>query len=721
MERRARTGWAIVAALVAATASARLAAAEPVRISVVDERDAPVPLADVALSGDGVEAAMLTDKDGIAFLELPDSTEGPLRVEISAAGKQPRSLTLDEIAAAGSRVVLTDDEVANSGIDILVQGRRISSAYTPQSIGKLQILTDPLARADALLAVANLPGSTNADSSADIQLRGSAVALSRAYFNDIPLYEVVRGSSVDRATPGFSVFNSSVIQEVETYPTNPPLFLANASGGAVRILPDDASSGSSTFYASLAGAGLTRSIPLGGTGGQVQLYTSVTELEPLLALNPKLRDVTTSFRSLAVGASTRLRLGPDTRIGLLNVLDAERGRYPFRYFGRVGENRSDRIRSYNLLTVEQGIGNVRVKMDASYTESRGRQTVGTYRSRTRNDYSYLAADVAGSAGFVAAEYRVGLASESIHLRNAGDIVFSTPQAVAVQTAGSVEHETADTTAAYAYLSIRPMTGVTLAAATRQPLWDRPEQGASYQATATLKTGDGTHRFILGAGRYTSVALPESLAFGRIEPAASEQVSLDYKLELPKLRGAFGVYAKQDRIGATRTRVRGVDAYLSADLGDTVNIWGSFTTAKPIERSGDLRYRAGNYLSYLVRLGLRVEVSPTTAVSFAFVGRNGTPYTGVIGRTDILNSGTALPVFAPVPNQLELRPYRTVDLNLTNIMTWWPGSLKPIGFVSASNVLDRRNPSRVDYDLDSLRTFESFYQRRAVTVGLVFQL
>lgn len=713
--------WAVAAALAVAAAPLRAEAAEPIRVTVVDARGDPVALADVAVVGQGAKAAALTGDDGTGVLALPEREGEPIRLEVSAPGKRTRTLTLDELASSGGRVVLDDDGAA-AGADVVVQGRRISSAYTPQSIGKLEILTDPLARADALLAVANLPGSTNADSSADIQLRGSAAALSRAYFNDVPLYEVVRGSSVDRATRGFSVFNSSVIQEVEVYPTNPPLFLANSSGGAVRILPDDASSGSSTLYASLAGAGLTRSIPLGGDAvDQIQLYLSATELAPLLAVNPKLRDVTSSFRSVAMGASTKLHLGADTRVGILNVLDGERGRYPFSYFSARGVNASDRLRSYNVLTIERRLGETRLKVDASYTGSRGRQTIGSYRTSTRNAYVYLAADLAGSVARASAEYRVGIASEVLRLRSTGDVLPAGDRNGTGAFSGRTDRRSAAYTAAYGYISIRPGPGLTVAVATRQPFLDRPEQRGSYQATATVKSDDGRQRIILGLGRYSSIALPESLAVGRIEAATSDQLSFDYRLDLPKLRAALGVYSKHDRIGGVRTRVSGVDASLSADVGEALTVSGSFTSARPVVRSGGLRYRADNYLSYLVRLAVRAEVSRTTSVSAAFVGRNGTPYTDVVGRLDLVSENRAVPVFAAVPNQVDLRPYRTLDLNITNIMNWWPGRTKPIGFASVTNLLDRRNPSRVDFDLERLTRTESFYQRRALTVGLVFQL
>lgn len=676
-------------------------------IRVIDVNGKPVPLADVTIRDDNGEQALLADDNGLLVLPPLSGSAEQIIFAASAVGMKEHSFTLAELAAAGYRLVLA--RATDTGGDIIVQGRRISSAYAPTTIGKLEILTDPMARADALLAVANLPGSTNADSSADIQLRGSAASLSRAYFNDVPLYEVVRGSAVDRATRGFSVFNSSIIKDVEVYPSNPPLYLANASGGAVRILPDDAANEASTAYASLAGAGVTRTIPL-GNGGQVQVYASMTDLAPMLAVNPTLRDVTDSFRSSAVGASAGFRPDPQTRIGLLTVLDGEVGRYPYLYFSRPSLNRSVRLRSYNVASIERGIGDVRLKVDGAFTEIRGRQDVSGYRTRTDNRYTYLSADAAMPLPSPLAEIRTGMASETFNLRT--DSTGGTP--IAFQG-----RQRAGITAAFGYLSLRPLGPAVVAVGLRVPVQGDPGQSASYQASTTFRLGDG-QKFIVGVGRYSSLAVPDAPTPERLASAVSEQASIDYKFDRSTLHVSLGLYVKRDVVARLITYIHGLDAQLSTDLSNRVSVSGAFTTVAPRIRDGALSYRADNFLAYLVRLSTRVELNVTTVATASFVTRSGTPYSAIeTVRVDAM--GSLFPIRSAIPNQRQLGSYQTLDLNLTNIMTWWPGNAKPIGFLSVTNLLDRRNPSRVDIDPVTLAERSLFYQRRALTLGIVFQL
>jgi len=72
------------------------------------------------------------------------------------------------------------------------------------------------------------------------------------------------------------------------------------------------------------------------------------------------------------------------------------------------------------------------------------------------------------------------------------------------------------------------------------------------------------------------------------------------------------------------------------------------------------------------------------------------------------------------NSARLARYSTLDINLVHVAHWWPSDIKPVAFLSVSNALDRTNPANVYLDANRIQR-TAFYQRRAVTIGMVVQL
>ena len=155
----------------------------------------------------------------------------------------------------------TDEEL--NGETVIIRAKRISKPFANITFEKMDIYTNPASKADALLAVADLQYATNNNNSADIVLRGGLARLSRTYFNDVPIYEAVRGSALLQTTHGFSVFNTATIKSVETYSSAPPSYFANTAGGVIRILPDDDGFNSASFEinSTKIGFNLTRQLP----------------------------------------------------------------------------------------------------------------------------------------------------------------------------------------------------------------------------------------------------------------------------------------------------------------------------------------------------------------------------------------------------------------------------------------------------------------------------
>ncbi len=98
----------------------------------------------------------------------------------------------------------------------------VAEEFSIKKIDQLEIYTNPNAKADPLLAVNSLPAATTLDESANISLRGSSPAETGIFLNDVPIYDAVRFAQLN-GIGTFSIFNTSVIQQVQVFPSNPPL------------------------------------------------------------------------------------------------------------------------------------------------------------------------------------------------------------------------------------------------------------------------------------------------------------------------------------------------------------------------------------------------------------------------------------------------------------------------------------------------------------------
>ena len=133
----------------------------------------------------------------------------------------------------------------------------------------------------------DLQFATNNNNSAEVILRGGSPKLTRTYFNDVPIYEIVRGASQLQVSRGFSIFNTATIDGVETYASSPPAYFANTAGGVIRIMPQDTISEGGELQVNLTKLSLSYGVSnKGPKRGYFQIYSDLSSLGPLIALNP---------------------------------------------------------------------------------------------------------------------------------------------------------------------------------------------------------------------------------------------------------------------------------------------------------------------------------------------------------------------------------------------------------------------------------------------------
>lgn len=716
--RRAALGAAVFCGLCASGVSAQtFMAASPPRAlqhgapscpsqstcgKIIDETGKAIALAQVDVEYEDEEQVIFADENGVFVIDDPRT---PLRIVVAQGDVELATLDFDSFRANGNIIeVASSDE---SGSSIIVEARRVSQPFARQTLTQLDILTNPLSNADALLAVAGLASATNLDNSADVQLRGSGIGLSRVYYNDVPLYEIVRGSSVDQVTRVSSILSTSILSNVETYASLPPVYLANGAAGAVRALPNIDEAAPSSVFVGLPG--LSASGAFDFPNGAAQIYGNAIDLSASLKLNPGLKRVTQSYSSLGMGAAIRVDLPSGGEINTLNVLDFEEGVYPLSLLNLTGISRNERERFYSLVGAEVPIGDQRLKLDGAITATRNTLEYRGESVAARNTYLYANADHAGSFGGDIGNYRAGLTGELFDLRAAGTLAFG-----AASTGFRDAREKAGYAAAFVFVSVEPSQNLLLSAGTRQFLTSNPDLDASYSFAATYISNDRRHKLIAGLGRFTAIVPQEVLTISPVSIGSSKQASVDYVFVSDRFELRFGAYLKEDTVNAATTRIRGFDGSFAWQASGWLDLSGSIAHAR--QRSGG--FAGDRDLDYIIRLQARTRLTDTLNFNASFMTRSGARFTRVVGGIELGDDQFA-PVFDNEINGQQLTNFGTIDINIIKRLDLGTSLPGPFVFIGITNLLDRKNESRAIYSNSFDAEGRTFFERRALTFGVSY--
>ena len=147
---------------------------------------------------------------------------------------------------------------------VVTAEKLIAEEFNIQKIKRLEIYTNPSAKADALLAVNSLPSSTTVDESANVSFRGSNPNETGIFFNNVPVYDAVRFSQLN-GIGTFSFFNTELLNNIQVFPGNPPLEFGNVTSGMVALQTDEQIKPQATqsVSVSLANLGIHTQQPIG--------------------------------------------------------------------------------------------------------------------------------------------------------------------------------------------------------------------------------------------------------------------------------------------------------------------------------------------------------------------------------------------------------------------------------------------------------------------------
>jgi len=606
---------------------------------------------------------------------------------------------------------------------LLVEGKDpISDAFLLTKQEQLDIYLNPVAAADPLRALINLPASTNTSESANPELRGSSADRSRVLVNGVPIYRPVRNTQIN-GIGNFSLFNTELLQHQYVYPTNAPLTRGNSTAGAVAIetvkeLPQNYTQ----LSLGLANAGVLRGQRL-DEHNFFQVYTNRQFSGGFLTLNQsKIRDLE-SFQSQDAGFNLHLEPLPDLQVDLLAYGIDESYGLRLNILGQTGPLESQRQRYFHALRLRKSYRKGSLSLHHGFDGSKTYFTFGNTDSRQRQRNLYTAFDWRRELN-ERWEMQTGIVHEQqryfFHDSLPVDWFRNGLDDPAFAEADSLRMQRLET---YRYVRYQPHDDWLLQAGLRMSLLKRDfgrylsgQFSARHQLTRE-------QALLLSGGYYQSFSLPTSFD-KQIRLLNSWQLALDYDyLSTEDLHLHLAAYYKresgqydplQNQLEDHR-KIFGLEALIEQPLTTYWSYSLSGTWLQQRVFGAGQEWSGTQDQLFLAKALLQYRHPDWFDFGLNYITHNGLWTTRLSPAAE---PGLA-PSFPGLPNDFRLRPYGSLNLSLSRYFPWGKRSL--VLFLNVNNLLDQGNESNLRYTPDFHENGREYYQRRSIYFGLVWKL
>jgi hypothetical protein len=294
-----------------------------------------------------------TSTDILGRFTLPISQ--PDTVVVSFIGYREQFIPVSNSAC---EVVITLESITTQTQEVVVVAERlIAEEFRTFKATKLQIYTNPAARADPLLAVNAMPSSTTLDESANISLRGSTAQETGIYLNNVPIYDGVRYSQLN-GIGTFSIFNTAIINNVQVFPGNPPLEYGNASAGLIALQTESTvpEKNSTQVSVTLANVGINAELRINPKSALI-VFSNYQYSGLLTGINKKAFKRIKKFNTTDLGLHYFHAWKPNTSVRIFNYSLKESFVYDFIHPSYRGDFNAGKIRNFTTLSFQHRIGN----------------------------------------------------------------------------------------------------------------------------------------------------------------------------------------------------------------------------------------------------------------------------------------------------------------------------------------------------------------------------
>lgn len=596
---------------------------------------------------------------------------------------------------------------------VVVKGDKLTGqVFVVEKINKLDIYLNPSSKADALRAVQSNVASTTVDETANVSLRGSPASETGIFLNNVPLNDVVR---LDQANGvgQFSIFNTSTLESVNIFASNPPLEFGNATSGVVAIytedeLPETANS----ISLNLVGIGLSTSRKIGNKTS-ISAFGNWKTPYFLKGVNPKALEDLTTFNTLDLNIYGVHQFNANWQLKFFNYAIDESFRYQVRFPSFTDEFKQQKKRNLSIINLIQQKEKTRFEWNQGINFSDANYQVGNSDINNQKfDYfsglNYAWYPKNGSV-------KIGL-NTNIHRLSSDGVTPLYEYGISSEhpTISFSNKEWIIIPEGFAYTKWTFKENLSLGLGGRfHPKFDDLDSYASYQLNLAY-TFQEKHRLIASLGEYHKFQLPNAES-NEIQKLFSRQYSIDYHLNIKKWKWSTAVYQKDNLRADSPNLVRGAEIY-TAYQGQDLN-WGiSVASIQSTIKNGDADYPTDHDLSYFLRTTLQYTIAGAWEVGLVYWQRQGRYYLPVSQSYFDEQANVFTPIYAAEHEGLRLPDYRRMDISVSRKMSLPFGSA--VVYANANNLFNSKNVREYNYNEDYSQRFAEYLNRRVIFFGVV---
>lgn len=605
-----------------------------------------------------------------------------------------------------SKMLIALAPIALEGELVVVTAKPlIAEEFKYLKLNKLDIYTNPAAKADPILAVNALPASTTTDESANISLRGSSPIETSIFLNNVPVYDAVRFSQLN-GIGTFSIFNTSIIKNLVVFPGNPPLEFGNTSAGIISLTTDDdvIDDNANSAVISLASIGVMREQKL-NKNQSLKVFSNWQPSAAIKAVNEtSLRDIK-SFRSGDLGVYW---YGSKEKLSwkVLNYSLVEGYLFNFIHPSFSGNFDQKKKRNFTVSTVELPIakGILSFNNGMSFSSGNYQYSSAVFSSKQRDFFSGLNYLISNEAFSLKTGLSYDLRNSQVD-GNFHEFSFALAENHPTMTFDGEAYS--KTLESYAYFKYYLSNQLVIGSGLRKnvPIDDQKSY-LSRQLNAAYTNFPWS--MTIGAGKYHKNGLLENT--GEAFISESNQLSLDLKYEKPGFQVAFSLFDKQNLINESEYDARGVELLVDYTFSSKLRSSTSITLLDA-SSTGEGTYQYD--LKYFIRGNLAYSPGKFWTIESTLLTREGTPYTPIADAT----YNNSLQVYEPFSASVDSRLPAYLNLSIS-VSKMLPISEKMnvIVFTSLTNILDSKNIRSYVYNSDYTESSASYYSRRTGYFG-----
>lgn len=651
-----------------------------------------------------------TVSDGDGSFELHAATEDTLVVTfVGHADEIVCVALLDRCTVTVRMKALPRDMDA---VEIKAE-RIIAEEFTIRKIRKLDIYTNPSAKADPILAVNSMPSATTTDESANISLRGGSPAETGIFLNNVPINDAVRYSQLN-GIGTFSIFNTALINNVQVYAGNPPLEYGNSTSGLIALQTDEniPARPANSVALTLASTGFYSTRKLNDRSS-LTVFGNYHPSALLRSMNARALKNLESFSSADLGLHYYGRLGNNTVVKVFNYSLYESYRFHLAQPSYDGVFDQQKVRNFTVANIRKRIRNTELSFNQGISFSKAAYVYGT------TDIDLALHDLFSSFNIHrsghAAEWKMGISYDHKSSDFTGTFPrysFAAGKEHPVVRAAATDHVSNPEVYAYYkyFLGGRWIAGAgirkNITIENLQDYW-------SLQGNVHYKAGEDLSMNV-SAGRYHKYQLPQGA--GSVPYLIkSFQYSADINYTTSALEASFSTFYKRSFAQGVTTAIKGAEVFTRYRINNTVRVQLSLTSLDAIATQyGDSRPSPYN-IHYFVRGNLEYKIQGTWTITTVFLFRQGSYHYPVVATTFRDDLQAYEPTTAQDPARLPA--YNTIDTSVSKIFPLMQKS-SAVAFASCGNIFNMKNVRDYTYNRDYSKREAYLFSLRTFYLGLI---